>query len=1602
MAHSDIALHLASFQAGGEGAAEISAYDASTRKLFVTNAEENRIEVFDLTNPAAIIRLAPIDISEYGGYANSVAVSDGKLAIAIEAENKQENGRVVVLATATFAELASVEVGALPDMVTFSPDGRYILVANEGEPNDDYDVDPDGSVSIIDVDGFSVNTLDFSTFNDQENALQEGGFRVFGPGADLAADVEPEYITVSDDSKTAYVTLQENNGIAEIDLTTQTITAIHPLGFKDHSDPDNALDASNKDGGIEITTWPVKGMYLPDAIASYTVDKKTYIVTANEGDAREYDGFEEEARVRDIVLDPDVFPDAETLQQNENLGRLKITTTLGDTDGDGDFDELYSFGARSFSIWTEDGDGKLELVYDSGDDIARITALLDQSIFNQDEGEVDGRSDDKGAEPEGVTIGEVNGRMYAFVGLERTGGVMAFDITDPKQPEFVQWIYTEGDVAPEGLLFIDDTESPNGDDLLVVSNEVSGTVSVYSLGNDDALSRADIDRYFLEESGSTDSAAAGTALATGEKTDAGNIAWASGDPEGGELKTIAETLRDEKGYAIGVASTVPFSHATPAAFASHDVARGNKWDIAHEMLFDVQPDVVIGGGLEGYFATATTDADGNDRDLDDNGLNDDYDAFVAGESGTQYVFVERQDGVDGGTALADAAASVTLADGEKLFGLFGTQGGNFAYFDVADDPGNPSVTRGGSDGIDEDPTLTDVTLSTLSVLNQDEDGFFAMFEQGDIDWSNHANDYASMVGGVYDLDQAVRAAVEYVEEGDNGISWENTLIIVTSDHSNSYLRTREVLGTGDLPEQEGVAYSFTYPGGEVTYDSTGHTNELVTLQARGAGAGLFGEYAGTWYDGALIVDNTQVHAAMLQAAESAGAEHVMLFIGDGMNIEHEFAASRYLYGEDEALAWDDWGSMENGWAGYSATWDIDTYNGNAALLGAPSYSPESFDPSVGYDPQKGGGAPYPLVSVTPDADEIAEYFLTRINGKVPATDSAAAGTALATGVKTDAGNIAWASGDPEGGELKTIAETLREEEDYAIGVVSTVPFSHATPAAFVSHDVARGNKWDISHEILFETQPDVVIGGGLEGYFARATKDAAGNDRDVNGNGFNDEYDAFVEGIDGTPYVFVERQDGVDGGTALADAAASVTLADGEKLFGLFGTQGGNFAYFDVADDPGNPSVTRGGSDGIDEDPTLADATLSSLSVLNQDEDGFFVMFEQGDIDWSNHANDYASMVGGVYDLDQAVRTAEAYVEAGKNGISWENTLIIVTSDHSNSYLRSGEVLGKGNLPFQDGSDYPGGEVNYATGGHTNELVTVQARGQGVELFEQYAGEWYEGTSIIDNTRIHDVMLEAARKGGAEHVMLFVGDGMNIEHEIAASRYLYGDDQALAWDDWGAMADGWSGYSTTWDIDTYNLYAEAAGAEPYNPQAIAALKTASTEPSFDPLIGYDPALGGEVPLVGGYAPQDELAPTVVSFSPDDEELDVLPDSDITVTFSEDIKRGSGLIEIREGSADGDLVESFDAAASDRLSIDGDTLTIDPSEELAEDTGFYVTFADGSVLDLSGNPYEGTEEYNFTTDAVDAAYAATASDDDGIEAGAVIAGIGVIGLLAFAL
>ena len=420
--------------------------------------------------------LAPHRIASLplGGGPNSVAVRpDGLVAVAVEADPKTDPGSVEFFSAATLAHLGSAPAGALPDMLTFTPDGGSVLVANEGEPNDAYTVDPEGSVTIVDAVTFASTQVRFAPGKEYED------IRVFGPGATPAQDFEPEYIAADPDGRLAYVTLQENDAIAILDLKQQRFRSVRSLGLKDWGA--SALDANDRDGVGQDRIVPrpnVYGMYQPDAIAAYQLKGETRLVTANEGDARDYDGFAEEVRAGSLPLDPVAFPAA----QRSALSRLNVTRTAGDDDGDGDYDRLQTFGGRSMSVLSH----ALELEYDTGDELERQTLARTPALFNADHGpalEPDNRSDNKGPEPEGVTVGAIAGRQYAFLGLERHSGVVAYDLSDVAgRASIAALVHARPvDRGPEGIAFVPAADSPSGVPLLLVTNETTSTIGVWQV-----------------------------------------------------------------------------------------------------------------------------------------------------------------------------------------------------------------------------------------------------------------------------------------------------------------------------------------------------------------------------------------------------------------------------------------------------------------------------------------------------------------------------------------------------------------------------------------------------------------------------------------------------------------------------------------------------------------------------------------------------------------------------------------------------------------------------------------------------------------------------------------------------------------------------------------------------------------------------------------------------------------------------------------------------------------------------------------------------------------------------------------------------------------
>jgi len=487
--------YIGSFDPSGNNTStcEIVAHDPLSQRLFATSAIANFLDIINFSNPAAPSLITSISMAPYGGI-TSVAVKNGIVAVASPNADETLDGKVVFFDT-NGVFLKQVTVGALPDMITFTPDGTKVLTANEGQPNNNYTIDPEGSVSIIDISGgianvtqANVTTLLFTQFNAQEATLIASGVRKLKLTSTLSQDFEPEYITVSADSQKAWVTLQENNAIAEINLTNNTYTSVWALGTKDMSLPGNGFDASDNNNEVLIANWPVKAFYIPDAMASYTVGGVTYLVTANEGDEKEYSGFEERVAVGAAAyqLDATVFPNAEMLKQSHNLGRFRATNLNGNLDADPQFEEINCVGARSFSIFNT---ATQQIVFDSGDDFERYTAANYPTIFNADHGSNTPkvRSRAKGPEPEGVTVATIADQTFAFIGLERIGGVMVYNVTNPNNPTFVDYKNTRstsayaGDHGAEGIIYIEPTDSPTGTGYVLVSNEISGTITIFEV-----------------------------------------------------------------------------------------------------------------------------------------------------------------------------------------------------------------------------------------------------------------------------------------------------------------------------------------------------------------------------------------------------------------------------------------------------------------------------------------------------------------------------------------------------------------------------------------------------------------------------------------------------------------------------------------------------------------------------------------------------------------------------------------------------------------------------------------------------------------------------------------------------------------------------------------------------------------------------------------------------------------------------------------------------------------------------------------------------------------------------------------------------------------
>ena len=415
-----------------------------------------------VTNATDAATMSLVSRTSLGSYNTQSAASYGNLlAVALSPANYSTNGGKGLVrfyrveANGSLTQLADVTVGYLPDSLAFNATGTKLVIANEGEPIAGYGVaptdpskDPAGSIGIIDIQGrvnlqFSYTDLGFA------GIALPSDLRLSGPaGTTQVTDVEPEYVSVL--GNYAYVTLQENNGVAKVNLISNTIEAVFALGTVDYST--QLVDLSDKDSGFKpLLGQAYEGLRMADGIAAYSVKGKDYFITANEGDGRDYGTYKDES------ANPPTSPNVRTLTDDASVGSADRATT---------------FGGRSISVFDADTGA---LLWDSGNSLQTIAVAAGMYA--------DGRSDSKGVEPEGVVVAQLHGRSYAIVSLERTTSSMlaVFDVTDPSAGVFVTSTVLSGSISPEGLHIVEAKQSPTGRQQLVVSNELSNTLNVFDL-----------------------------------------------------------------------------------------------------------------------------------------------------------------------------------------------------------------------------------------------------------------------------------------------------------------------------------------------------------------------------------------------------------------------------------------------------------------------------------------------------------------------------------------------------------------------------------------------------------------------------------------------------------------------------------------------------------------------------------------------------------------------------------------------------------------------------------------------------------------------------------------------------------------------------------------------------------------------------------------------------------------------------------------------------------------------------------------------------------------------------------------------------------------
>ncbi len=800
----------------------------------------------------------------------------------------------------------------------------------------------------------------------------------------------------------------------------------------------------------------------------------------------------------------------------------------------------------------------------------------------------------------------------------------------------------------------------------------------------------------------TDSAASATAFSTGVKTYNGSI---NVSMESDRLYTIVERA-EEMGKATGVVTSVPFNHATPAGMVAHNETRNDYQGIAREMIYYSGLEVIMGAGHPWYTDDNTKKDEPRYKYMDESTWLD----LSGGTAGNDC----NGDGIEDVWAFIDEPGDFrALANGEtpdRLFGLarvystlqHGREADSPTYGGWGKDDPQDVTSLPYTNELNDVPTLEEMTCAALNVLDNNPNGFFAMIEGGAVDWASHCNSTCRMIEEQIEFNDAVRAAVRWVNQNSN---WEETLIIVTGDHECGYLTGPESGVNGEAVWNDVVNNGKgELPGTE--WHSRYHTNLLIPTYAKGPGADFLNSFADE-YDPVRgkFIKNSEVGQAMLslwKKQEIVAPKNVVFLISDGWGYNHIKATDYYTSG----------------------------------FLGAEAYErfPVHFPMST-YSTTNDG---YQDKDAWSDFEYIRRYDLPPYS---KATDSAASATAMSSGVKSYNGAI---NVDAIQNPVESIVEKA-EKLGKATGVVTSVPFNHATPAGMVAHNVTRNDYQGIADEMIFSSGLDVIMGAGHPWYdddnqlkdeakykymteetWNKLSVGEAGNDADFDG--------------------VTDLWSFIDDPQAFHDLAVGPTP---KRLFGLAqvystlqqGREAGSETYGGWGKDDPQDVTSLPYTNELNDVPSLKDMTVAALNVLDADKDGFFAMIEGGAVDWASHCNSTCRMIEEQIDFNDAVDATIRWVNQNSN---WNETLVIVTGDHECGYL-TGPNSGPDGAPVWNdivnngAGNLPG--TQWHSRYHTNALIPLYAKGPGSELFALHADE--QDTllgAFIDNAEIGQVL----------------------------------------------------------------------------------------------------------------------------------------------------------------------------------------------------------------------------------------------------------------------